>query len=92
MPDDDIPQNVSAWIGDDTEKRDLVREFDRVVRPTSTGTYSRSDELWEAIRLRIDVEKALARKGFGDLSPHEKRATVRQALLDHVEDVVEDGE
>ena len=69
---------VGIWVGDD---EDVVDEFDSRFN-SGEGTYSRSKEIKNAMRLAISIEETLQDAGYGDLPTREKRYLIRQAILD----------
>lgn len=81
----EMPSTVGVHVGDNTDRQAIVQAFDEAVKPCYSGPYKRSEALLHAMELRVIIEEQLARAGLQDLDEREKRATVRQALLDHLE-------
>lgn len=75
---------IGIWIN--PTERELVKEFDETMN-SGRGTYSRSTAVKEAMETAIMITEVLERRGYGDLDARERRATVRQALLDHLDAV-----
>lgn len=74
----DSGTTVGIWID---EGSDLIERFDRTMN-TGEGTYSRSKSIKEAMELAIDIEMTLRRLGYDDMSPRDRRAWIKQSMLD----------
>jgi metal-responsive CopG/Arc/MetJ family transcriptional regulator len=77
MSDDD-GRTYGMWVGPD--EAELIEEFDRL-HNTGDGTYSRSEQMKEALRLMNAVTETKHRIGY-DLEGHMLRAWVKQSMLD----------
>jgi hypothetical protein len=70
---------VSIWI--DQERVDDINEFDAYYRLEYGSDYGIGDQIKEAMRLKLAVDKALDDADV-DLDERGKRAFVRQLILD----------
>jgi hypothetical protein len=63
---------------------DVIDRFDETFG--EVGTWSRSAAIKDQLELAIVVNDTLESVGAGDLDGRERRAAVRQALLDYFDD------
>lgn len=76
-------QNVPVYFAPD--ETDFLDRFDRVAdKYQDKRRYSRSEAIREAMELYVEVLELMdnADLDVADMSPHSRRMTVRQALLD----------
>ena len=71
---------TGIWFGEDD---DLLDDFDDAFG-TGQAQYSRSDEIRQAMRLRLAVADVLNQHGLTFETEQEQRMWVRQALLDRI--------
>lgn len=74
----DDGRTIGIWI---EEESDLIDRFDSTFN-TGEGIYSRSKSVKESMELAIEVEMMLRRVGFENMEGRDRRAWVKQALLD----------
>ena len=75
---------IGIWVG--PNETDVVEEFDERMN-SGRGTYSRSESVKEAMRLAVMIEDVLESRGYGGLDYRDREATVRQALIDHLNEI-----
>lgn len=74
----DDGRTFGMWVNED--ELDVIEEFDRL-HNTGDGTYSRSEQMKEALRLANAVAETKNRIDY-DLEGHMLRHWVKQAMLD----------
>lgn len=74
----DDGRTIGIWV---EEGSDLIDRFDSTFNK-GEGIYSRSKSVKESMELAIEVEMTLRRVGFENMEGRDRRAWVKQALLD----------
>lgn len=69
---------IGIWVD---EGSDLVERFDRTFNK-GEGVYSRSKAVKDAMEMAIEIENGLHRVGFEAMEGRDRRAWVKQALID----------
>jgi hypothetical protein len=83
----DDGRTFGMWVNED--ELDVIEEFDQL-HNTGDGTYSRSEQMKEALRLANAVAETKKRIGY-DLEGHMLRSWVKQSMLDQARrEVLED--
>lgn len=73
------PTTVGVWVGDES---DLIERFDELMKHRTSGSYSRSRKITDAMELYLVVEEYLQSADYDIDSERSKRHHVRQALLE----------
>lgn len=78
--DSDDGGTVGIWIPNDS---DLVEGFDSTVAArVGPASYSRSEQIREAMELYMAVLETMDDVGWPDLGPRDRQAAIRQAIID----------
>lgn len=75
-----MPETVGIYYRD--EEMDELEEFDEVSYRHQDGRYSRSQAVRESMRMRKTVLETMEELDWPEMSEHDRRAAVRQALID----------
>jgi len=74
-------RSYPVWQGDD---EDVIDRFDAAFG--DVGSWSRSAAIKEQLEVAIVIQETLDRLDAGDITGRERRALVRQALIDTLAD------